>query len=94
MREWQLSSEWYISTVEQVLLVFFQFFRTSYIHRLKQTKRYMLTFLRSEHETGGMGEICAQGFRNPYRCSFDRKNDDLYCGDVGNFEVESVKKVE
>ncbi|CAM9927960.1 unnamed protein product, partial [Ectocarpus sp. 4 AP-2014] len=43
---------------------------------------------------GGRGEICAQGMRNPYRCSFDRLNDDLYCGDVGHLDVESIKKVE
>ncbi|CAM9749520.1 unnamed protein product [Ectocarpus fasciculatus] len=43
---------------------------------------------------GGRAEICAQGFRNPYRCSFDRLNDDLYCGDDGHQDVESIKKVE
>ncbi|CBJ29140.1 conserved unknown protein [Ectocarpus siliculosus] len=43
---------------------------------------------------GGRGEICAQGMRNPYRCSFDRLNDDLYCGDVGHLDVESIKKIE
>ncbi|CAM9764469.1 unnamed protein product [Ectocarpus fasciculatus] len=43
---------------------------------------------------GGSPEICAQGFRNPYRCNFDRLNDDLHCGDVGHLNVESIKKVE
>lgn len=44
--------------------------------------------------TGGMGEICAQGFRNPFRCAFDRLTDDLYCGDVGHLDLETIKKIE
>ncbi|CAM9489330.1 unnamed protein product, partial [Hapterophycus canaliculatus] len=43
---------------------------------------------------GGLPEICAQGFRNPFKCSFDRLNDDLYCGDVGHLDIESIKKIE
>lgn len=43
---------------------------------------------------GGLGEICAWGMRNPYRCSFDRDTDDLYCGDVGHLSLESIKKIE
>eukprot|EP00903_Cladosiphon_okamuranus_P016927 g15603.t1 len=43
---------------------------------------------------GGKPEICAQGFRNPFKCSFDRDNDDLYCGDVGHLRIETIKKVE
>lgn len=44
--------------------------------------------------TGGLGEICAWGFRNPFRCGFDRLTDELYCGDVGNTDVESVDIIE
>ena len=40
------------------------------------------------------GEICAPGFRNPFRCGFDRATDDLYCGDVGHTNVEEVDIVE
>eukprot|EP00752_Nemacystus_decipiens_P008422 g7528.t1 len=43
---------------------------------------------------GGRPEICAQGFRNPFKCGFDRDTDVLYCGDVGQYSVESVKVVE
>ncbi|CAN0026224.1 unnamed protein product, partial [Sphacelaria rigidula] len=39
-------------------------------------------------------EICSYGFRNPFRCSFDRLSDDLFCGDVGHIRVESIYKVE
>ncbi|CAB1115398.1 unnamed protein product [Ectocarpus sp. CCAP 1310/34] len=41
-----------------------------------------------------MGSGDKEGMRNPYRCSFDRLNDDLYCGDVGHLDVESIKKIE
>eukprot|EP00904_Undaria_pinnatifida_P003870 jgi/Undpi1/13484/HiC_scaffold_8.g03143.m1 len=39
-------------------------------------------------------EICANGFRNPFRCGFDRLTDTLYCGDVGHTMVEEVDIVE
>jgi glucose/arabinose dehydrogenase len=32
----------------------------------------------------------AMGFRNPWRCSFDRANGDLWCGDVGEDNVEEI----
>ncbi len=67
--------------------------------RLTPPARSRFFFARTE--TGGeIQEICAQGFRNPFKCSFDRGTndgtgrDDLWCGDVGNYEVESIKKVE
>ncbi|CAM9509059.1 unnamed protein product [Ectocarpus sp. 4 AP-2014] len=43
---------------------------------------------------GALDEICAIGFRNPWRCSFDRENDNLYCGDVGHIAVEEIDLVE
>ncbi|CAM9766583.1 unnamed protein product [Scytosiphon promiscuus] len=39
-------------------------------------------------------ELCAPGLRNPFRCSFDRDTDDLYCGDVGHTFVEEVNLIE
>ncbi|CAM9143199.1 unnamed protein product, partial [Hapterophycus canaliculatus] len=39
-------------------------------------------------------EICANGFRNPWRCGFDRETDELYCGDVGHVLVEEIDIVE
>ncbi|CBJ28225.1 glucose sorbosone dehydrogenase [Ectocarpus siliculosus] len=42
----------------------------------------------------GSAEICAIGLRNPWRCSFDRLNDDLYCGDVGQISVEEINFIE
>ncbi|CAN0527378.1 unnamed protein product, partial [Laminaria digitata] len=43
---------------------------------------------------GALPEICASGFRNPFRCSFDRATDVLYCGDVGHTNVEEIDIVE
>ncbi|CAN0031064.1 unnamed protein product [Scytosiphon promiscuus] len=39
-------------------------------------------------------EICAPGLRNPWRCSFDRLNDDLYCADVGQISIEEINIIE
>ncbi|CAN0432934.1 unnamed protein product [Ascophyllum nodosum] len=39
-------------------------------------------------------EICAIGFRNPWRCGFDSLTDELYCGNVGHINIESVYKIE
>lgn len=39
-------------------------------------------------------EICASGLRNPFRCSFDRATDVLYCGDVGHTNVEEIDIIE
>ncbi|CAN0049121.1 unnamed protein product, partial [Ectocarpus sp. 6 AP-2014] len=43
---------------------------------------------------GSFAEVCAIGLRNPWRCSFDRLNDDLYCGDVGQISVEEINFIE
>lgn len=38
-------------------------------------------------------ETWTAGWRNPWRFSFDRKNADLYVGDVGQNEVEEITRV-
>lgn len=40
-----------------------------------------------------LGIIHAYGFRNPWRCSFDRKDDTLWCGDVGGKSIEEINVV-
>lgn len=42
----------------------------------------------------GLDSIWARGLRNPWRCSFDRATDDLWCGDVGQSAFEEINHVE
>jgi uncharacterized repeat protein (TIGR03806 family) len=37
--------------------------------------------------------VWAYGFRNPWRCSFDRANGQLWCGDVGQSDREEINFV-
>ena len=46
------------------------------------------------HELAELPEICAIGFRNPWRCGFDSLTDELYCGNVGHENIESIYIVE
>jgi glucose/arabinose dehydrogenase len=41
----------------------------------------------------GRDEVWASGFRNPWRCSFDRLTGDLWCGDAGESRREEVDLV-
>jgi uncharacterized repeat protein (TIGR03806 family) len=38
--------------------------------------------------------VWAMGFRNPWRCSVDRANGNLWCGDVGDSLREEVSRIE
>ena len=38
----------------------------------------------------GRDEIWSFGFRNPWRCGFDRSTADLWCGDVGQARYEEI----
>ncbi|CAM9453682.1 unnamed protein product [Scytosiphon promiscuus] len=39
-------------------------------------------------------EVCAPGLRNPWRCSFDKLTEDLWCADVGQGDYEEINIVE
>jgi glucose/arabinose dehydrogenase len=39
---------------------------------------------------GGLGEIWALGFRNPWRFTFDKASGDVYIGDVGQNQWEEI----
>ncbi|MEO6349582.1 MAG: PQQ-dependent sugar dehydrogenase [Candidatus Limnocylindrales bacterium] len=41
----------------------------------------------------GLDEIWSRGLRNPWRCSFDRVNGQMWCGDVGQGLYEEVDRV-
>ncbi|HLU49726.1 MAG TPA: PQQ-dependent sugar dehydrogenase, partial [Planctomycetota bacterium] len=45
-------------------------------------------------EGGGLDEIYAYGFRNPYRFSFDRESGELWLADVGQLLFEEINIVE
>ncbi len=48
----------------------------------------------SDNPFGSTNPVWALGFRNPWRCSFDRGgNRDLYCGDVGEASREEVNRI-
>lgn len=38
-------------------------------------------------------EVYAYGFRNPWRCSFDKLTEYLWCGDIGEHGVEEINVV-
>lgn len=44
-------------------------------------------------KTDAIPEVWAYGVRNPWRCSFDRKNGDFWIGDVGQNNWEEVDHV-
>ena len=41
----------------------------------------------------GLDEIFSRGLRNPWRCSFDRLNGNMWCADVGQNTWEEVNRV-
>lgn len=61
---------------------------------LIKTIAWLVAWLLGCFRAGELPEICAWGFRNPHRCSFDSATDALYCGDVGQDRVEEVNLVE
>lgn len=60
----------------------------------EMTSGFLLPLAYAPLHNSVMEEICATGFRNPFRCGFDMGTDELYCGDVGHTNVEEIDIVE
>jgi glucose/arabinose dehydrogenase len=48
--------------------------------------------LRIDRSNGG-AEVVALGLRNPWRFSFDRRADEVWIGDVGDFNQEEIDRI-
>ncbi len=60
----------------------------------KGAKRYRTPGSNPRVGKKGLNDLWAWGLRNPWRFSFDRKNGDLWIGDVGQAAREEVNRAE
>jgi glucose/arabinose dehydrogenase len=63
-------------------------------HNPPGAKQYSIPASNPFVGKAGKDAIWAYGFRNPWRCSFDRGTGQLWCGDVGQGQYEEVDRPE
>lgn len=56
-------------------------------------KRYSIPAKNPYVGRKGLDEIWSRGLRNPWRCSHDRLNGNMWCADVGQTQWEEVNRV-
>jgi glucose/arabinose dehydrogenase len=56
------------------------------------SRRYSIPSTNPYVGSSGLDEVWSYGLRNPWRCSFDRGNGNMWCADVGQNKWEEINR--